>query len=138
MEMKYRSALCDLFSNKAERSSSCSTAKDSGCFCGQILIKGLNIVFPKAVSPQTEQGNVLDSRLKSLLKYSVVTLSVKVIVILSTPFSWLQSPGVVLLLHLRTERDKVMCLSFSSTTLIIHLFPSTGHAYCYFIFTMLY
>ena len=35
MEMKYRSALCDLFSNKAERSgkqSSRSTARDSGVF----------------------------------------------------------------------------------------------------------
>lgn len=52
-----------------------------GCFCGWILIKGLDGVFPKAVSPQTEQGNVLDLRLKSGLKCFVANLSVKVIVI---------------------------------------------------------
>lgn len=46
-----------------------------GCFCGQILIKGLDIVFPKAVSRWTKQGNVLDSGLKSILKDSVVTVS---------------------------------------------------------------
>lgn len=85
------------------------------CFCGQILIKGLDVVFLKAASPQTVQGNVLDSRLSSVLKYSVVTLSVKVIVTPSTPFSCLQSHGIarpVLLLPLQTEMDEVMrCVS---------------------------
>lgn len=39
-----------------------STARELGCFCGQILIKGLDVVFLKAASPQTVQRNVLDSR----------------------------------------------------------------------------
>ncbi len=112
MEIKCWSTLCDWFSKKAEKSSKhslCSTARDSD-FCGQILIKGLDVVFLKAVSPQTAQKNVLDSRLRSALKYTVVTLSVKVIVTTSTPFSCSLSPGLALLLH-QTKKNKVIHFS---------------------------
>lgn len=98
MEVKYRRTLCDLFSNKAERSGEPGPMQHCerlGCLCGQISIKGLDVLyFLKAASPQTTQGNVLDSRLRSVLKCSVVILPVKVIVTLSTPSSCLQSPGI--------------------------------------------
>lgn len=66
-----------------------------GCLRGQISIKGLDVLyFLKAVSPQTARGNVLDSRLRSVLKCSAAILPVKVIVAPSTPFPCLQSPGI--------------------------------------------
>lgn len=43
---------------------------------------------------------------------------------------------LVLLLHLQTEKDKVVLLFPSSTTLIIHSFSSTGHVYCCIIYYM--
>lgn len=97
-------ALCDVFSNKAERSGKQGLTRHCeglGYFCGQISIKGLDVVFLKAASPQTAQGNVLDSRLRSVLRRSVVTLSVKVIVTASAPFSRSQPP----------EQDKVVHIS---------------------------
>lgn len=78
--MKYRSTLCDLFSNKAEQSgklSSCSIKGIHLFFYGKILIKELD-VFLKTALPQAVQGNVFNSRLRSVLKYSIVALSVKV------------------------------------------------------------
>lgn len=99
------------------------------CFCGQISIKGLHIVFVEAASPQTVQGNVLDSRLRSALKYSVVTLSVKVIVTPSTTFSCAQLHGIaVFLLLLHTEKDKVLrCVSPPQD---LRSFSLAGHDYC--------
>lgn len=84
--------------------------KQLGCFCGEILLKGLDVVFLKAASPQTVEGNVLDARLRSVLKCSVVVLSVKVIVTLSTILMLTVACHctLLLLLLLQTEKDKVM------------------------------
>lgn len=95
-----------------------------GCFCGQILIKGLDVVFLKAASPQTVQGNVLDSRFEVcsevLCCYSVSQSDchTEQHTILMLAVAWRCT--LVLLLLLQSEKGKVMCLCFSSTTLKIH------------------
>lgn len=52
--------------------------------------------------------------------------------ILMLTVTWHCTP--VLLLHLQTEKDKVVLLFLSSTALIIHPFSSTGHVYCCIIY----
>lgn len=54
--------------------------------------------------------------------------------VLMLTVAWHCTP--VLLLLLQTERDKVMCLCFSSTTLKINSFSSAGHVYCCIIYYM--
>lgn len=100
-----------------------------GCLRGQISIKGIrHVAFPKSCFPSDRAGKCVRLQIgvcfEVLHRYSAsqsdchTEHTVPMLTV-----AWHHAP--VLLLRPQTEKDEVMRLCFSSTTLIIHSLSST-------------